>query len=57
MDWISDIGGMQGMLISGAALILAIWNHNHLENYLVSKLYRLSSTPFEGDHLGANRHG
>lgn len=44
LDFISDIGGMQGMLISGAALVLTIWNYNHLENFIVTKLYRLSSS-------------
>lgn len=43
LDFISDIGGMQGMLISGAAMLLAIWNYHYAENLLVSKLYRLSS--------------
>ena len=28
LDWISDVGGMQGMLFSGAALFLAFWNYN-----------------------------
>ncbi len=35
------------MLISGAAVILSIWNHNQLENYMVSKLYKL--VPARGD--------
>ena len=43
LDLISDIGGMQGILISGAAMVLTIFNHNHLENFIVTKLYRLSS--------------
>ena len=49
LDFISDIGGMQGMLISAAALILTIWNHNHLENFLVTRLYRLGSTSSVAD--------
>ena len=43
LDFISDIGGMQGMLIAGAAFLLSIWNYKQLDNFLVGKLYRLSS--------------
>ena len=28
LDYLSDIGGMQGLLISGVALFLAMWNYN-----------------------------
>ena len=28
LDYLSDIGGMQGMLISGVAFFLAFWNFN-----------------------------
>ena len=41
LDFLSDIGGIQGMLISGVALFMAFWNYNMLENYMVSKLYKL----------------
>ena len=49
LDLISDIGGMQGMLISAAAFFLTIWNHNHMENFLVTRLYRLGSTSVSDD--------
>jgi len=35
LDWVSDVGGMQGMLISAMAVLLGIWNHNYFDNYLV----------------------
>jgi len=38
---LSDIGGMQGMLVSGVALFMTFWNFNMLENYIVAKLYKL----------------
>ena len=41
LDFLSDIGGTQGMLISGVALFMAFWNYNMLENYMVGKLYKL----------------
>lgn len=41
LDLISDIGGMQGVLISALAIIVGIWNYNMIENHLVSRLYKL----------------
>ena len=41
LDFLSDIGGMQYMLFSSLAIILAICNYNHLDNHLVTKLFRL----------------
>ena len=41
LDWISDIGGIQGLLISGVAIFIAFWNHNLIENHMVSRLYKL----------------
>ena len=39
LDILSDIGGLQGILISGISFFLGILNHNYLDNYLVTKLY------------------
>ena len=39
LDWVSDVGGIQGMLISVVVFILSIWNHNYLDNYMVSSLF------------------
>ena len=49
LDFISDIGGMQGILLSGCALVLLMWNYAYLENFLVSRLYKLSSHAFPFD--------
>ena len=40
LDILSDVGGLQGILISGISLLLGVLNHNFLDNYLVTKLYR-----------------
>lgn len=40
LDYFSDIGGMQSMMINGCSIILVMWNYNHLDNFLVTKLYR-----------------
>ena len=44
LDWISNVGGMQGMLISAMAFFLSIWNHNYFENYMVSHLFRIQAS-------------
>lgn len=41
LDWISDIGGIQGMLISFVAVFMMYWNYNQLSNYLVTRLYKM----------------
>ena len=41
LDYLSDIGGMQGLLISTAALWLTFWNYNYFDNFMVSRLFRL----------------
>lgn len=41
LDWISDIGGIQGILISAIAIIIGYWNYNFFDNFMVSKLYRI----------------
>ena len=41
LDWISDIGGIQGILISAIAIVISFWNYNYLDNTLASKLYRV----------------
>ena len=40
LDILSDVGGLQGTLISAISLLLTILNHNSLNVFLASKLYR-----------------
>ena len=40
LDFLSDVGGIQVMLLFVCAFLLSIWNYNHLENFLVQRLYR-----------------
>ena len=44
LDILSDVGGLQSVLISVFAILLSIWNHNYLNSYLVSKLYKAAAT-------------
>ena len=48
LDLISDIGGLQGILISGSAILLSVWNYNNLDNFLVSKLYKIAPKNKDG---------
>ena len=40
LDYLSDIGGMQGLIFSGFALLLSLWNYNYFDDHLVSRLYK-----------------
>ena len=40
LDILSDVGGLQGILISIIYYALGILNFNYLDNYLASKLYK-----------------
>ena len=44
LDVLSDVGGLQGILITVITLVLGILNSNYLDNYLVSKLYKFEAT-------------
>ena len=39
-DILSDVGGLQGALVSGISFILSILNYKNLDNYMVSKLFK-----------------
>ena len=41
LDWISDIGGIQGILISAVGILVGFWNYNFLESFMVTKLFRV----------------
>ena len=40
LDILSDMGGMQNILISLISFTLSILNYNYLDNYLISKLFK-----------------
>ena len=47
LDVLSDVGGIQSIVMSAMGLVIAIWNYNHFENYMFVlqyyQLVRLSS--------------
>ena len=44
LQFLSDIGGIQALLMSGFAFFVSIWNYNMFDNYLVGRLYKLGHT-------------
>ena len=50
LDMLSDIGGVQAIIVGFLAGILSAIKHDYFKDYLVSKLYKLASTsPDEHD--------
>ena len=41
LDFVSDIGGIQSLLLSASAFLVGVWNYNMFDNYMVSRLYKL----------------
>ena len=48
-DFLSDIGGLQGMLAGFLGFFVGLWNYNNFDNIMVSKLYRMK--PDGGEEL------
>ena len=42
-DLLSDIGGIEALVLSLFGVILSFWNHNNFDNHLVSKFYKLKN--------------
>ena len=53
VDFLSDIGGMNGMLISGSLLFLSMWNFNNFDNTIVSRLYKIEE-PSDNEDMSTN---
>ena len=41
LQLLSDIGGIQGLLVSGFAYLVSIWNYKMFDNNIVHHLYKL----------------
>jgi hypothetical protein len=49
LDLFSDVGGFQGLLISFCAGLSVMWNFNHFENFMVSRLFKITKRKKETD--------
>ena len=47
LDLLSDIGGMQSILMSAIGYVVAILNYNMLDNFLVNRLYKIQQPKSE----------
>ena len=47
LDYLSDIGGISGLVFSGVSSLLAILNANFFDNFMVSKLFKFRDTSEE----------
>lgn len=52
IDMLSDIGGIESILLSTFALLLSVLNHNYFDNYMVQRLYKLSPAKAAGSDEG-----
>ena len=43
LDYLSDIGGIQGIFISLVMFLMTIFNHNYFDNWMVTRLYRMEN--------------
>ena len=43
-DLLSDLGGMQGILMSLIGYFIAFWNYNMLDNFMVTRLYKIKKS-------------
>lgn len=55
LDLLSDVGGMQSILVSGFAIVLAVLNYNYFDTYLASRLFKIkkpdAKTPGKYKHF------
>ena len=40
IDVLSDVGGIQSILISGISILIGIFNYNHFDDFVASKLFK-----------------
>ena len=43
MDILSDIGGVEAVLISVISMFLSFWNYKHFDNYMAKHLYKMNN--------------
>ena len=41
VDVLSDIGGIQSMIITTFSFLIGMWNYKHFDSYMASKLYKI----------------
>ena len=41
IDVLSDIGGIQSILISGITIMIGLFNYNHFDSYIATRLFKI----------------
>ena len=41
LDYLSDVGGILGILIGAINYFLKFWNYHHFDNYVVTRLFKI----------------
>ena len=49
-DVLSDIGGIQSIVITTFSALLGFWNYRHFDNYMASKLYKFQARSKRSDN-------
>ena len=44
-DFLSDVGGLSGILMSVLAIVVGLWNYNSFENLMASHLFKFRRRP------------
>ena len=44
-DFLSDVGGLSGILVSSLVLFVGAWNHNAFDNFMSANLFRVMKPP------------
>jgi len=53
-DFLSDVGGLSGILMSFLAISVGLWNYNSFENAMASHLFKFRRRPEEKSSAGSN---
>ena len=57
LDVLSDIGGIQSILVSAMGIFLGIWNYRHFDNYMTSRLFRVQRRSGTSSDMNADASG
>ena len=44
LDVLSDLGGMQSMIVTTFSVLLGIWNYKNFDNYMASRLFKIQKS-------------
>lgn len=54
LDVLSDVGGLSSIVISALSIIIAVFNHNHFDTFLVTQLFKPAEPRADGKGSSSN---